>query len=828
MERLAADLLENLFYEKNSVFQLDMQEYLRKHDVIFESPQIGGFEGLPIGNGDMAAMVWTDERRVNLQINKSDLWTQPIKGDPMLLRSAAKVSLDFCCPAFSQIHLEQFCMRLVPAEGIVKLSAATPFSKVEMEMKMLRGANCIYMKLSAQGCGRIRLSLERYGSRGFPFWYHAIESEPQNGIGRAKAKAEEKRIAITESFFSAEDRAVCTSVITSAEHVHTAVIHERRAEMEITENDSELELLLCCASGNESEEAEENCGETETCCTKDLHYFLKQTDNYWRDYWNSSRVILDQEDPQWDYIENLYIIQRYMMACGCSSQYPMTFNGGTFTWNEDIRQWGNPHHWNTHMVYNATPDYLNRPEMMEGYINAYLRMMPQAKEFSKAKGAPDGILISEMHDFSGRMLAYPGALTPASHIALIFWDHFRFENDKQFLRERAYPFMKAAAEFYLQYAKEENGIYHIFPAGVYECEFGEDFVDTTPDLCAVRALFPACVEASEILGIDGEKRKEWKDFLDKLAPFTFVKNEKGEEILAVGRDKDKNAADFGEQNMTFMRNCANVYPWNITGIGNRGERLYQAALHAISDYRPTAVAISPTPVVYARLGIGGAEIREILVQTIRQLQHFPQGLYYNIDHWCKYSRYFTGEKDFITTQRDYIYDERCRYIDIDAGNRKTGLSTRPFVQCGFETPAILMMAIHESALQSQEDIIRVFPIRDLFGNCGFTLKARGGFLISAVQREGRFIPAVLVKSLCGNRCRLDVSGFGKEVFLYADGVLSSMEGEVSEFDTCPGKEYLVFSPCGDMLQKVNFARCTGENRCYKSLYEARIGSERLF
>lgn len=113
-----------------------------------------------------------------------------------------------------------------------------------------------------------------------------------------------------------------------------------------------------------------------------------------------------------------------------------------------------------------------------------------------------------------------------------------------------------------------------------------------------------------------------------------------------------------------MRNCAPVYSFNIIGIRDKGKREYNAAVNALTDYRKIAVAISPTAVVYARLGIGGKEIKDYILQGIRQLQHFPQGLYYNIDHWCQYSRCFDRDRNFISAQRDYIYDEQCRYQGI--------------------------------------------------------------------------------------------------------------------------------------------------------------------
>lgn len=429
--------------------------------------------------------------------------------------------------------MEKASARLSLATGLITIKSKTAFAEVCVEMRMLRETNCLHLKITGNGYGRIRISLERYGSRAFAFWYNRIDRGAGKGLGNAKSVANKNRIKVTEGFWNDNDRAVCLSAFTPEEDlkrnvIKTVISSEGSAEMEIATKDDfnkkwQTEVRVCCGSGKDIKEAELNCEITEKESSTNFVKFLRETEEYWNEYWNDTRVILSQNEPEWAYVENLYVIQKYMMACGCGKDYPMTFNGGTFTWNYDIRQWGNPHHWNTHMVYGGTTGYINRPEMMEGYVNAYLNIKKQAEQFSEARGAKDGILISEMHDFNGRMLAYYGALTPASHIALIFWDYYRFEMDENFLKEKAYPFMKAAAEFYLKYAKEEDGVFHIYPAGVYECEFEEDFKDTLPDISTIKALFPACIRAAEILKIDEEKRNEWKEFLEKLTPYTYRK-----------------------------------------------------------------------------------------------------------------------------------------------------------------------------------------------------------------------------------------------------------------------------------------------------------------
>ena len=56
------------------LLNVDYEKYLSQHDVVYLSPATEGVEGLPIGNGDMAAMIWTPPEQIIWNINKCDLW----------------------------------------------------------------------------------------------------------------------------------------------------------------------------------------------------------------------------------------------------------------------------------------------------------------------------------------------------------------------------------------------------------------------------------------------------------------------------------------------------------------------------------------------------------------------------------------------------------------------------------------------------------------------------------------------------------------------------------------------------------------------------------
>lgn len=111
------------------------------------------------------------------------------------------------------------------------------------------------------------------------------------------------------------------------------------------------------------------------------------------------------------------------------------------------------------------------------------------------------------------------------------WEHYAFHGDKKYLEERAYPLMKGAAEFMLQWLQEdtESGYLVTNPSSSPENNFkyvdhnGKEQVGviakaTTMDMCLIRDLFVNCISASEILNSDNLFRNELKKALTRLYP----------------------------------------------------------------------------------------------------------------------------------------------------------------------------------------------------------------------------------------------------------------------------------------------------------------------
>ena len=110
------------------------------------------------------------------------------------------------------------------------------------------------------------------------------------------------------------------------------------------------------------------------------------------------------------------------------------------------------------------------------------------------------------------------------------WEHYAFGGNEQFLRNKAYPLMKSAAQFMLGWlVKDESGYWVTNPSTSPENTFryidnqgrrqtGEICKATTMDMAIVWDLFTNCIEAAKILNIDGDFRAQLEAVRAELYP----------------------------------------------------------------------------------------------------------------------------------------------------------------------------------------------------------------------------------------------------------------------------------------------------------------------
>jgi len=115
------------------------------------------------------------------------------------------------------------------------------------------------------------------------------------------------------------------------------------------------------------------------------------------------------------------------------------------------------------------------------------------------------------------------------------WDHYEFNGDKTYLKD-AYPVMRGAAQFFLDTLVEEPKHKWLVTNPSLSPENQHPFgsavcAGPTMDSEILRDLFSNCIEASKILGIDEDFRKQLEQTRARLAPLQIGKQGQLQEWL---------------------------------------------------------------------------------------------------------------------------------------------------------------------------------------------------------------------------------------------------------------------------------------------------------
>ena len=98
------------------------------------------------------------------------------------------------------------------------------------------------------------------------------------------------------------------------------------------------------------------------------------------------------------------------------------------------------------------------------------------------------------------------------------WEHYLFTKDLDFLRERAYPIMKGAATFYVQYLVEDPVTGWLISTPSNSPENGGLVAGPTMDHQIIRSLFHATIEAARLLDSDTEFAGLLQEQVGRIAP----------------------------------------------------------------------------------------------------------------------------------------------------------------------------------------------------------------------------------------------------------------------------------------------------------------------
>ena len=192
-------------------------------------------------------------------------------------------------------------------------------------------------------------------------------------------------------------------------------------------------------------------------------------------------------------------------------------------WNDQLQPpWDSKYTINVNTEMNYWPaEVCNLSELHEPLFDLIDNARPEGRRVAKNLYGARGFVIHHNTDLWGDAVPIDGVhagLWPmgGAWLSLHLWERYDFTRDRRFLAARAYPVMKEAAEFLLDYLVED-GKGHLVtgpslsPENQYQMPDG-----TRAKLCMgpemdtqiTRALFTRVTEASKLLGVDAGFREE--------------------------------------------------------------------------------------------------------------------------------------------------------------------------------------------------------------------------------------------------------------------------------------------------------------------------------
>lgn len=108
--------------------------------------------------------------------------------------------------------------------------------------------------------------------------------------------------------------------------------------------------------------------------------------------------------------------------------------------------------------------------------------------------------------------------TAGPWLATHIWEYYDYTRDKKFLQETGYELIKSSAQFTVDHLwHKPDGTYTAAPST--SPEHGPVDEGVTFAHAVVREILLDAIQASRVLGVDTNERKEWENVLEKLVPY---------------------------------------------------------------------------------------------------------------------------------------------------------------------------------------------------------------------------------------------------------------------------------------------------------------------
>ncbi|MBS1369292.1 MAG: hypothetical protein HPZ91_04970 [Lentisphaeria bacterium] len=687
-------------------------------------------EAVPLGNGLCGVLLWGDGLNVKLSLDRGDLWDERLGGaeeSPLwncrtLVEAARGRDMAKC---------RQLCRlaESIPATklpvGRIELVLAERLQNAVFELDPARatgllrdGSGAVALSCFCRADGdEIRLSVN------VPL--RSARIVPPDYQGRAELLQEAGSVRSVGSLGypagkSIDSGAVRTYLQPCCEGLSYGILLREVAPGEYVirilraGSPEELEMLVADHSARPEQPAEAA---------------FREHRRWWQAFWRRSSVTLPV--PRF---QQFYELCRYFYGSASRKGAPPMPLQGIWTADDgSLPPWrGDFHHdLNTEFSYIG---YLTSGDFDcgESFLDHLVERIPVFRRHAERFFGCPGIAVPGVTSLAGQPLGgwpqYSFSPTAGAWLAALFADHWRYTQDRAFLREKALPFLSGVAEFLLALmARDENGFYKLPVSSSPEIHDETPAAFLTPnsnyDQALLLRLFSDLAELSEAAGDCGEAAR-WRQELAHLEPLSIDPAEG----LMLSPD------EFLRESHRHHSHLMALYPLRLLEPAEHEElvanSLRRIDLLGTGGWVGYSFGWMAALNAYCRRGERAARMLRLFLDAFVS----PNGFHLNGD-----------------------------YRDLGESAHKY----RPFT---LEGNFAAMQAIHEMLLQSSGGVIRLFPaIPADWKRISFEeLCAEGGIRVSAGLRGGRLAHAVL-RSESDRTVRLTAPGIPSRTVRLAAG-----------------------------------------------------------
>ena len=817
-------------------------------DLIYKAPVARSEEGIPIGNGRMGTLVWTTPGALKFQINRVDI--QPINKDTRsffernsdYMGGAGFVDLELAGAGMDVFTVDGTSQHLSVYEGRLDVKAAG----VNTRLLAWHERDVIAIEVDDRRAVpepiQIGLRMLRSGSQYFGGAMEKMIADrivtvrTREHIAASQIAARDGRILLAQQFEEGTHRAKSAVAIALLGR-RTLTRYANETEVRIVSPGERGRVVILIASAAtldpKADVVAAAMANLDAAAAKSFDDLVGDNAEWWHAFWQRGTLALHSADGTADYLADNYHYYLYLMASTSRGAFPPKFNGMLWNTGGDLRPWGTQHWFANLSCYYEALFSANRIDLLDPVFSMYSGMFDSASTAARQQWGSQGIYIpetvwhdglaalpddiaDEMRDLyllrkpwserSARFVEYartghphssrwnwwgdgrwtngawvpverPTApFSPVNHIlgttakvAYLYWRRYEYTQDLPWLRDRAYPMIRGAAEFYRNFPnlrKEADGKYHIHHVNSNESVLGAH--DTDEDLSAMRGIFAAAMRASELLGVDAALRTQWQDVLANLAPLPTSAHRDalraadytGAPVFVRGLKPTAN----NDTGFTPDGNSLPMWFFDLVNLESPDKQMLAAANATFDRVYRTGIGPTTTVGVLSKWAIAGTSLgrvdatRFLVPNQIRALAAERESAY-------------LGGRPLANR---LTLREGPQALDAQRLGRAAEALQLALMQSAPGTPG-------------GDAIIRLFPAWPDEWDAHFTLRARGGFVVTASKRAGR-VELIHIRSEAGSVARVRNPWGTTPVTIFRNGKRSQqLKGAVLLFDTQIGE-----------------------------------------